>query len=353
MTRQTAIGLLLALLLAGCSGPDDGGSVELRSAAILVESDEDDGSDLPADLPAMTAVPGAPENSVVVEGHVEPSSFADVRFDVPGKVAELRVEQGQFVRKGDVLAVLETSDREAKLDEARARLRDARTANPGGGATRSGEPLPGYLEAEMEERLRDAESRADHQSSDRARFDRAARSGGEEAARDAAIAIASRRNSGTRGSGATRRAAGERLAVALIDDLGSRVRGLEDAIERSTLRAPVSGEVVAIEIYEGGQWNTRSVEPAFQILDPDSNVVRARVPAELARLMRLDEQVWVAPMGSKSTATGTVAAIAEDEFRVTTADGSVVRLTEVLFGLPEAASRALEVGEIVRVAIRR
>ena len=331
--------------------------MQLRSAAILVESGEADAPDDsrgPPDLPIDQPIAGAPENAVVVAGQVEPSVFSEVRFDAPGRVEHIRVQAGTFVRKGELLARLSTDEREARLEEARGRLRDARAAAPGGSATRSGQPLPAWLEAEMEARLEDVQRQAAHAEADRARFDRAARRGGDEEARATAIWLATVRNSGSqRKSGVAARAGRERLAVALVDDLASRVRHLEDAIEASSLTAPFAGQVVTVNVYEGSQWNTRSVEPAFEILDPESHVVRAAVPTALAKVMRPDEEVWIDLMDGSPTAPGRAREVTEGELRLTREDGHPVRLMEVIFEVPPEVSRAMEVGQPVRVAIRR
>lgn len=355
--RRDLLASLALLLLVGCPPDEPESGVQLRSSAILVETGEADaidGVDLPPDLPIHENVAGAPENAVVVSGHVEPSVFSELRFEVPGTVETVRVRPGTFVRQGEVLARLATDEREARLEEARSRLGDARAAAPGGSATRSGQPLPAWLEAEMEARLADVEKQVAHVEGDRARFARAAERGGDEEARDTAIRLALIRNGGTqRRTGVARRAGRERLAVALVDDLATRVRQLEDAIDRSTLRAPSAGQVVTINLYEGGQWNTRSVEPAFEILDPESFVVRAGVPSGLAKVMRPDEEVWIDLLDGSPTASGRMIEITEGELRITDANGELVNLREVIFEVAAAVSRAMEVGQPVRVAIRR
>lgn len=354
MSRVRCAGLLL-LLLWGCpSGePEDG--VELRSSAILVETEQDDGQ-----APGGPLVPSgdegdwAPENSVIVSGHVEPSLFAEIRFEVPGRIARILAQPGAVVREGDVLAVLETGERQARLDEARRRLRDARAAVPGGGATRDGEPLPVWLEQEMRERLEDAAEQASFAASDRAMVAQAGAIGGEEAATDMALRLARARNTaeGHR-SGVAARAAGERLAAGLADDLAARVRQLEDAIDRSTLTSPMAGVVVRVGVHEGAQWNTRAVDPAFEVLDPGGNVVRAAIPVQIARVMQPGEpaRVHVEPGGA--TVPASVLRVEDDEMRVTGEDGEAWTVREVVLSLAPEVARTLEVGQLVQVAVRR
>jgi HlyD family secretion protein len=43
-------------------------------------------------------------NSVVAEGHIVPESDLKLYFSVPGKIAEINVQEGQMIQKGDILA---------------------------------------------------------------------------------------------------------------------------------------------------------------------------------------------------------------------------------------------------------
>ncbi len=338
-------------LLVGCSSgePDDG--PQLRSSAILVETGEDRADAPPPDLPA----PGSsdPDEVFVVSGHVEATSFAQVRFDVPGRVESILVERGQLVRRGDVLAILETSDREARLSDARGRLRDARAASPTGAVTASGEPPPAYLRSEIERRLDEVEDHVAQERQDLARFERAAIEGGEEAARDEAIRTATRRGQGQRRRSATRRAADERLSGALIQDLSQRVRHLEDAIASSRLVAPVDGVVVLVGVRVGSRWNTRDLEPAFEILDPSSHLVRAPVPSGLVDVMQPREKVLLDLGPTSEVVTGMAWKIEEQELRMPMPEGGTERVREVLFTVAPEIAATLEVGQAVDVAIRR
>jgi len=346
--------LMATLLLAGCPTGDDGSDLSLRSAAVLVESGEDGGDPAalpPAlpDVPVSGAMTGAPADAVVLVGEVEPSAFADVRFEVPGTVARVFVQRGDMVRKGDVLAELETDERLARLDDARARLRDARSAAPGG--TRPGEEPPAYLQAEMEARLDSAEARAARAGGDRDRITALGVEQGEHAASERAIAIATVRNRGSRRTSVTNRAAGERVAAALVDDLGQRVRQLEDAISRSVIRAPVAGQVIDVNVDVGANWNTRASEPTVSILDPSSLVIRVTVPAALAKVMRPREVVWI-EVGGK-TLEGIASEIGEDELRLPTEEGEYETVREVIVTVDPATARQLDVGDVLRVAVRR
>ncbi|MFT5352480.1 MAG: HlyD family secretion protein, partial [Candidatus Paceibacteria bacterium] len=55
---------------------------------------------------------------VEIAGSVQSSSFADLSFQVSGKVTDVNVDIGYVVNKGDIIATLDTSELEADLDDA-------------------------------------------------------------------------------------------------------------------------------------------------------------------------------------------------------------------------------------------
>jgi HlyD family secretion protein len=57
-------------------------------------------------------------NRVVAEGVVEPARWSGLSFDIPGTVSEVRVETGQSVQAGDLLARLDTDELELALKNA-------------------------------------------------------------------------------------------------------------------------------------------------------------------------------------------------------------------------------------------
>lgn len=60
-----------------------------------------------------------PERAETIQGQVETTDYR-VSSKVPGRVLELRVQEGDIVRKGDTLAILEAPEVSAKLDQASA-----------------------------------------------------------------------------------------------------------------------------------------------------------------------------------------------------------------------------------------
>ena len=68
------------------------------------------------------ATPRTIFSSVTGSGRVQPRVKADVSADLAGRVVELRVQEGDKVRVGDTLAVLDANDVDVSVDRARAEL---------------------------------------------------------------------------------------------------------------------------------------------------------------------------------------------------------------------------------------
>jgi len=59
-------------------------------------------------------------------GQIEAAQHAELGFEVPGRIVEFPVDEGQTVERGQVLAVLDPRDFEADLDAQRALMRASR-----------------------------------------------------------------------------------------------------------------------------------------------------------------------------------------------------------------------------------
>ncbi|MBQ0057766.1 MAG: HlyD family efflux transporter periplasmic adaptor subunit [Bacteroidales bacterium] len=60
-----------------------------------------------------------PERAEIIQGEIETTDYR-VSSKVPARVLEIRVQEGDHVRKGDTLAILEAPDVNAKLDQVNA-----------------------------------------------------------------------------------------------------------------------------------------------------------------------------------------------------------------------------------------
>jgi HlyD family secretion protein len=63
---------------------------------------------------------------VRASGHIEPRRSVDISADISGRIVELPVEEGQNVREGDLLLVIEATQYEAAVQRAEAGLAEAR-----------------------------------------------------------------------------------------------------------------------------------------------------------------------------------------------------------------------------------
>jgi multidrug resistance efflux pump len=85
------------------------------------------GCNQPTSSPADTSAAAVPvtalsSGTVVAEGVIEPARWSELSFDVSGQITEVRVEIGQSVRAGDLLARLDTDELELALGNARQDL---------------------------------------------------------------------------------------------------------------------------------------------------------------------------------------------------------------------------------------
>lgn len=337
---------LLALLLLLCACPAPENELTLGSGGILLE-DEDLSPD-----PLLRPVAGAPASAEVIEGMVEPLRFHGVSFDVPGTVQDVFVKRGEAVKKGQVLATLERADREARLAEFEQLLREARRALPASRRSNGDQP-PEYLIREMEQRLAEVMEQVKHLEGDRRAFQRKLELQGQEAARDFVAEIARRRNTKPR-TQAMRRANHERLSIALVDDLESRVRQLKFALEQSTLKSPIDGVLVAVTVFPGEPWATRALDEAFEILDPDGLVVRAEVRRQRADTMTMGELSWVelGVRGKPVVEAGVQEVSRDTRSHPNLETGGQQEFKLVTFKLPGNLPPGVDIGTDVRIALQ-
>jgi len=111
--------LVLVLLVTGLSG------CEVRLDANAAQAER---SALVVDVEALRA-----EDSYTIErsfaGRVEARRRSDVGFELGGELAAVRVDEGDYVERGQVLAMLDTARLEARLAEAEAALAQSESAS--------------------------------------------------------------------------------------------------------------------------------------------------------------------------------------------------------------------------------
>jgi HlyD family secretion protein len=202
---------------------------------------------------ALAAAAGCAKREDLVQGEVE-ATQVDVSAKLPGRVAEVLVDLGQPVRKGDAVARIESPEVEAKLDQAAA----ARAA----AEAQSAKARKGAREEEVraaENNWRRAEAAAALAKTTLERLERLHRDG---------VVPAQRRDEADAGSKAARAAADAARAAYDMARAGARgedkaaaaavARQAEGAVSEvqawlgeTTLRAPRDGEVSARNVEPG------------------------------------------------------------------------------------------------------
>lgn len=66
-------------------------------------------------------------NSVVASGTIE-ANEVDLSFKIPGRVKEINVEEGDKIKKGDIVAKIDSGELEARFQQAEASLNQAKSA---------------------------------------------------------------------------------------------------------------------------------------------------------------------------------------------------------------------------------
>ena len=197
------------------------------------------GAGEPAAQPRAPAVIG-PENIAVahdttlttgptLSGTLEPELAATVRAELGGSVTELRVDDGQAVKRGQLLL---------RIDDIA--LRD------------------GYLSARAALRSSEATAQLARRNADRARR------------LNAAGAVADREVEDAETNATT--------AEGQVADAKARLANAREQLDKTTLRAPFDGVVANVTVSEGDVVQTGA--ELLSVLDPTSLRLEASVPAE-------------------------------------------------------------------------
>jgi len=168
---------------------------------------------------AMTA--RTPDGLATANGRIEVERV-DIAAKLPGRVAEIRVKEGDFVPKGDVIARLDTAELQAQLAAARASVQRA---------------VAGISRAEADIAIREAEHDLAQIEMQRS-VELERRAAGTKADLDQRTAqhlVADAQIQGSRAALAEARAAREAA--------DAQVAQIEATLEDSILRTPVSGRV--------------------------------------------------------------------------------------------------------------
>jgi RND family efflux transporter MFP subunit len=83
-------------------------------------------SDTSADASPSAAAPSSSAATIELTGDLRPQASADLAFKIGGQMTTIKVERGQKVNKGQLLAMLSEGEARAQLEQAEAALTQAR-----------------------------------------------------------------------------------------------------------------------------------------------------------------------------------------------------------------------------------
>lgn len=126
--KHTLILLLLGgLALAGCRGGEAGAPATKGDGRPGTKGGPGEAAALPArKVRLIAAAERAVPRLVTAPGTLAADEQISLGFKVAGRVSRLNVDLGSFVRKGEVIAQLETEDFKSRVEQAEAALQQAR-----------------------------------------------------------------------------------------------------------------------------------------------------------------------------------------------------------------------------------
>ena len=155
---------------------------------------------------------------VTATGHIEPKRSVEISADISGRVVELPVEEGQDVEEGDLLLVIDPTQYEAAVRQARARLAEARA--------REARARADYMQAGREwDRLRQLEERTPN-----------------------LVTAQEVEQSRTRAEVSEAEWNAARHAV---DQAEAALEEAEDRLDKTVIRAPMSGRITRLNVEQG------------------------------------------------------------------------------------------------------
>jgi RND family efflux transporter MFP subunit len=149
MSRQflLLLALFAAAVAAGCSGKK-----EVSAAPKAVQ---------PIAVKTALAEARTVEKSIMVTGSLQPDEITVVSSEVPGRIATLKADFGQAVRKGEIVAQIDTQELNLQLDRSRAGLAQA-MARIGMDPKTMKEPDSTPLSRQARAQMEDARSKYDN-----------------------------------------------------------------------------------------------------------------------------------------------------------------------------------------------
>lgn len=249
--------------------------------------------------PVAAASNAAPEAKLIVAaGRTEPASEeVGVGSEIDGKLKAVLVEEGQSVRRGQPVALLENSDYVARVDLARASLREREAALDRlvNGARIEERREAAAVLRETEAVLENARSELDRR---RALVERGAVSRVEfdAAEREYRVALARREAAAQRSAlvAAEARDDERQRATSEVERARAQLAEAQAWLEKTVVRAPIGGSVLRRKLKSGESVSSGAGNPIVVLGDCSRLRVRVDVDeADVARL-RVGQDAWVA-----------------------------------------------------------
>ncbi len=218
-------------------------------------------------------------------GRIEPRRKVDISADIPGRVVQLAVQEGQWVNRGDLLLRIEPTRYRAAVLRAEASLAQAQSS------------------AEY------AQSSLAQAQSELQRLEDVGRSGGFVAQADL-----DRSRTQVRSAGAQARGAGYS-----VDQARAALSEARGELEKTTIAAPMSGRITRLNIEEG------EIAVVGTVNNPGSLLLT------IADLSEMEAQVLVDETDVPDVSVGDPARVRIDAYGRRTFPGRVVRISNSAF----------------------
>jgi HlyD family secretion protein len=230
-------------------------------------------------------------STVTASGKIQPMSKVDISSDITGRIIELRVREGEFVRRGDLLIRIEPSTFEAGVARAEAGLASARASAVQSEANRAQAERAAQRARELraqnpnlvsDEQIEQAETTLDVAE---------------------AVAVSSERQ---------------------VDQAQAFLQEARDQLAKTVLRAPMDGQVTRVAVEEGevAVPGTFSRETGLLMTVSDLSVIQVNVQVDETDVVRLhvgDSTEITIDAFPDTTFTGRVTEISQSSSRLTAA----------------------------------
>lgn len=239
-------------------------------------------------------------STVTASGKIQPMTKVDISADITGRIIELRVREGEWVRKGDLLIRIDPSTFEAAVARAEAGLASARASAVQSEANRAQAERAARRARELREQNPNLVS--DEQLEQAETSFRVAE----------AIAISSDRQ---------------------VDQASALLQEARDQLAKTVLRAPMDGQVTRVAVEEGevAVPGTFSRETGLLMTVSDLSVIQVNVQVDETDVVRLhmgDSTEVTIDAFPDTTFTGRVTEISRSSSRLSAAAAATDRAVD-------------------------